>query len=95
MVTARALARAISDAAWRDPRTMLEYRADCYGRECIAIDRWFPSSKTCSQCGATTETTPLEVREWEYGCGARHDRDVLPLGTFWPPGWRSWPVEPI
>jgi putative transposase len=76
MVKNRGLARAISDAAWRDLRTMLEYKADWYGRELVVIDRWFPSSKLCSECGITTETMPLNVREWECGCGARHDRDV-------------------
>ncbi|WP_433228063.1 RNA-guided endonuclease InsQ/TnpB family protein [Actinomadura formosensis] len=76
MVANHSLARAISDAAWRDLRTMLEYKADWYGRELVVIDRWFPSSKTCSECGAITEAMPLSVREWECGCGARHDRDV-------------------
>ncbi|MGI5325358.1 RNA-guided endonuclease InsQ/TnpB family protein [Actinomadura nitritigenes] len=76
MVKNHSLARAISDAAWRDLRTMLEYKADWYGRELVVIDRWFPSSKTCSKCRAVTDAVPLEVREWECGCGARHDRDI-------------------
>ncbi|MEU5987851.1 RNA-guided endonuclease TnpB family protein [Spirillospora sp. NPDC047418] len=76
MVRNHSLARAISDAAWRDLRTMLEYKADWYGREFVVIDRWFPSSKLCGDCGTVTETLPLNVREWECGCGARHDRDV-------------------
>ncbi|HEU5023777.1 MAG TPA: RNA-guided endonuclease TnpB family protein [Spirillospora sp.] len=77
MVANRPLARAISDAAWRELRSMLEYKADWYGRELVVIDRWFPSSKTCSGCGTIAGTMPLNVREWECsGCGARHDRDV-------------------
>ncbi|GAA4242187.1 RNA-guided endonuclease TnpB family protein [Actinomadura meridiana] len=70
-------ARAISDASWRQLRTMLEYKADWYGRDLVVIDRWFPSTRTCSQCGTITQKMPLNVREWQCGgCGARHDRDV-------------------
>ncbi|TDD87973.1 transposase [Actinomadura darangshiensis] len=76
MVRNHSLARAISDASWRELRTMLEYKADWYGRELVVIDRWFPSSKLCSECGTVAEKMPLNVREWECGCGARHDRDV-------------------
>ncbi|GAA1811099.1 RNA-guided endonuclease TnpB family protein [Actinomadura chokoriensis] len=77
MVANHSLARAISDAAWRQLRAMLEYKADWYGRELVVIDRWFPSTRTCSQCGSITEKLSLSVREWECGvCGARHDRDV-------------------
>ena len=73
------LARAISDAAWRDFRTMLEYKATWYGREVIAVDRWLPSSKTCSACGRLAARMPLHVRTWTCAnerCGAVHDRDV-------------------
>lgn len=70
------LARAISDASWSEFRTMLEYKADWYGRDLIAIDRWFPSSKTCSTCGALADSMPLSVRVWTCRCGATHDRDV-------------------
>ncbi len=77
MVKNHSLARAISDAAWHQLRSMLEYRAGWYGRELIVVDRWFPSTKTCAKCGTITDTLPLEVREWECGgCGVRHDRDV-------------------
>ena len=70
------LARAISDAAWSDLRSMLEYKARWYGREVIAIDRWFPSSKLCSACGTLQDTVALNVREWTCDCGTAHDRDV-------------------
>ncbi|WP_026404363.1 RNA-guided endonuclease InsQ/TnpB family protein [Actinomadura rifamycini] len=76
MVKNRSLARAISDAAWRELRAMLEYKAGWYGRELVVIDRWFPSSKLCSECGRAAERMPLAVREWRCGCGAVHDRDV-------------------
>ncbi|MET7542028.1 RNA-guided endonuclease TnpB family protein [Streptomyces sp. NPDC005507] len=77
MVKNRKLARAISDAAWSQFRSMLEYKALWYGRDVIAIDRWFPSSKLCSTCGALQDKMPLGVRMWTCdGCGTAHDRDV-------------------
>ncbi|MEW1648345.1 RNA-guided endonuclease TnpB family protein [Streptomyces sp. NPDC091219] len=76
MVKNGSLARAISDAAWSDFRSMLEYKARWYGRAVIAIDRWFPSSKLCSVCGSLQDTMPLHVREWTCDCGTTHDRDV-------------------
>ncbi|MBB5083551.1 putative transposase [Nonomuraea endophytica] len=76
MVKNHSLARAISDASWRELRAMLEYKARWYGRTLVAVDRWFPSSKLCSACGTLRHTMPLNVREWECACGAVHDRDV-------------------
>lgn len=76
MLRNRSLARAISDASWTQFRELLEYKAQWYGREVIAVDRWFPSSKTCSACGRVADKMPLTVREWSCLCGAVHDRDV-------------------
>ncbi|HSA50798.1 MAG TPA: RNA-guided endonuclease TnpB family protein [Yinghuangia sp.] len=76
MVKNRQLARAISDAAWRDMRMMLEYKCAWYGRELVVVDRWFPSSRLCGACGTIREKLPLNVREWTCGCGVVHDRDV-------------------
>ncbi|MEV2193342.1 RNA-guided endonuclease TnpB family protein [Streptomyces phaeochromogenes] len=72
----RTLARSISDAAWAELRSMLEYKCAWYGREIVAIDRFFPSSKTCSTCGLIRDELKLGVREWACeGCGTWHDRD--------------------
>ncbi|WP_406383551.1 RNA-guided endonuclease InsQ/TnpB family protein [Streptomyces sp. NBC_01618] len=76
MVKNHTLARAISDASWSEFRSMLEYKAAWYGREVIAVDRWFPSSKLCSACGTLAEKMPLNVRTWTCDCGTTHDRDV-------------------
>ncbi|MEO3776428.1 RNA-guided endonuclease TnpB family protein [Micromonospora sp. B11E3] len=77
MVRNHCLARAISDAAWSELRRMLEYKAAWYGRAVVAVDRWYPSSKTCSACGRLHPAMPLSVRSWTCsGCGAEHDRDV-------------------
>jgi putative transposase len=76
MVKNHSLARCISDAAWRQFRTMLEYKADWHGRNLVVVDRWFPSSQLCSTCGALAERMPLNVRKWTCRCGTVHDRDV-------------------
>jgi putative transposase len=77
MVRNHHLARAISDAAWRDMRAMLAYKCEWYGRDLIVTGRWYPSSKTCSGCGHYAGPIPLNVREWECAnCGIRHDRDI-------------------
>ncbi len=76
MLHNRALARAISDAAWSEFRSMLEYKASWYGSRVIVVDRWLPSSKTCSACGLVKHTLPLRVRIFECaGCGLVRDRD--------------------
>ncbi|MGY0498085.1 RNA-guided endonuclease InsQ/TnpB family protein [Nocardia sp. FBN12] len=77
MVANHAFARAISDASWRQLRFMLEYKADWYGREVLVVDRWYPSTRVCSHCGALGDKLPLNVRKWKCRpCGTAHDRDV-------------------
>jgi putative transposase len=77
MIGNDSLARAISDASWAELRSMLEYKCRWYGRQLVVIDRWYPSSKTCSQCGHLLDGLPLHVRTWTCrGCGSTHDRDV-------------------
>lgn len=76
MVKNHCLARAISDASWSELRRQLEYKAEWYGRTVVAVDRWYPSSKTCSACGRVVAKLPLNVREWTCVCGTLHDRDV-------------------
>jgi putative transposase len=75
MVRNRKLARAISDAGWAQFVSILQEKAEYYGRVVVKVDRWFPSSKTCSACHAIQDTMPLQVRTWTCGCGAVHDRD--------------------
>ncbi|MFC3982918.1 RNA-guided endonuclease InsQ/TnpB family protein [Streptosporangium jomthongense] len=70
------LAKSVYDAGWGRFTAMLEYKAARYGRTFARIDRWFPSSKRCSECGAVAESMPLNVREWQCPCGVVHDRDV-------------------
>ena len=71
------LAKAMSDVGWGEFTRQLEYKAKWYGRTIIKIDRWYPSSKTCSDCGHVLETLTLDVREWVCPCcGTWHDRDI-------------------
>ena len=73
----RSLAKSISDAGWGEFLRQLEYKAAWYGRTVVGIDRWYPSSKRCHDCGHTVSALPLNVREWTCPeCGTVHDRDV-------------------
>ena len=77
MVKNPRMARSISDAAWRELRSMLDYKAALYGRDLQVVSRWLPSTKRCSACGHTMESLPLSQRHWTCpACGAEHDRDI-------------------
>ena len=71
------LALAISDASWGELVRQLDYKCDWYGRTLIKIDRWFPSSKRCGNCGHIVDKMPLNIREWDCpNCGMHLDRDI-------------------
>lgn len=73
----RSLAKSLSDASFGMARQLLDYKARWYGKRLWVIDRFYPSSKTCSSCGWIAEKLPLDIREWACPeCGATHDRDV-------------------
>jgi putative transposase len=77
MVKNRKLALSISDASWGELVRQLEYKCDWYGRTLVKIDRWFPSSKRCGNCGHSVEKLPLNIRKWDCpNCGTHHDRDL-------------------
>lgn len=77
-VTAKAgLNRAVRDAALGEFRRQLEYKTTRAGKTLVVVDRWYPSSKTCSACGHLLNNLKLSVRHWTCpDCGTRHDRDV-------------------
>ena len=69
--------RAIHDAAFSEVRRQLAYKSDWYGRTLVEVNRWYPSSKTCSQCQFTFDELRLQQRQWGCPrCGSCHDRDV-------------------
>jgi putative transposase len=71
------LARVLSDAAIGTTRRLLEAKAARYGKTIVTIDRFFPSSKTCSTCGHCVDELPLSIRSWACPvCRTIHDRDV-------------------
>ncbi|QQE87206.1 RNA-guided endonuclease InsQ/TnpB family protein [Azotobacter chroococcum] len=71
------LSKAIADAGWSEFVRQLEYKGGWAGRQVVAIDRWYPSSKRCSCCGHILRRLPLEVRSWTCPeCATEHDRDV-------------------
>ena len=77
MVKNHSLARSLHDASIGTAIRMIEEKAERYGKTVVKIDRWFPSSKTCSDCGYIVEKLPLSVREWSCPeCGTTHDRDA-------------------
>lgn len=78
MVKNRCLAKSISDASWCEFRRQLRYKSEWCGKQLIVVDRFFPSSKLCSNCGKKNEKVKdLSVREWVCpSCGALHDRDI-------------------
>lgn len=76
MMKNRKLSRAVADVGMYEFRRQLEYKAAMRGSTVVVVDRWYPSSKTCSGCGHVVEKLPLSVREWSCpACGSVHDRD--------------------
>ena len=73
----RSLAKSISRTGWGEFREFLTYKAERYGRTLAVVDRWYPSSKTCSVCGHLLASLSLGTRQWSCpDCGSRHDRDL-------------------
>jgi putative transposase len=70
------LAKSVHDAGWASFTGMLEYKAARYGRTFARVDRFFPSTRMCCDCGRVNEKMALDVRAWDCPCGSHHDRDV-------------------
>jgi putative transposase len=71
------LAGSIADASWFEFIRQLQYKAEWYGRTLVKIDRFYPSSKRCNDCGHILDKLPLDKRSWTCPlCNIRHDRDI-------------------
>ena len=71
-------AKEVSDAALGEIRRQLTYKCQWAGKRLVTVDRWYPSSQTCSACGhVNRDVRNLKIRQWKCPkCGAWHDRDV-------------------
>jgi putative transposase len=77
MLHNRHLSRAISDVGFWEFRRQLEYKMAARGGRLVVADRWYPSSKTCSNCWFKLDILSLGIREWACPvCGVSHDRDI-------------------
>jgi putative transposase len=77
MMQNHSLAKAISDVGWGEFVRQLEYKARWYGRTLVKIDKFYPSSKRCHDCGHILDSLSLEIRHWVCPeCGVAHDRDL-------------------
>ncbi|GAB1542239.1 RNA-guided endonuclease TnpB family protein [Scytonema sp. NUACC21] len=77
MMANHKLAKAIADMGFYEFRRQLTYKCELYGSKLVVVDRWFPSSKTCSHCGTKKEALTLDERVFECDhCGFAIDRDL-------------------
>jgi putative transposase len=76
MLRNHCLAKSIADVGFYEFRRQLEYKSKWVDSELLFADQWFPSSKTCSQCGRVKDATPLDMRTYTCDCGNHTDRDL-------------------
>ena len=78
MMKNKRIAKYLSDVSLGEVRRQLTYKAEWYGKTLITVDRWYPSTQTCSECGyVNTKTKNIGVRYWKCPvCGQEHDRDI-------------------
>lgn len=77
MIKNHKLAQSISDVSWSKFTEMIKYKSEWNDRQLVQIDRFYPSSKSCSKCHYINDSLTLKDREWTCpSCGTNHDRDI-------------------
>ena len=77
MIKNHKLSKHIADASWGNFVTLLQYKCDWYGKCLVKVNRFYPSSKTCGDCGWINQELRLSDRKWTCNsCGVIHDRDI-------------------
>ena len=77
MIKNHKLSKHISDVSWGKFINLLEYKALWNDKQIVKVDRFFPSSKQCNNCGFINQNLDLSIREWTCpSCGEKHDRDI-------------------
>jgi putative transposase len=76
MIKNHKLSKHIADASWGTFVRLLEYKADWNNKQIVKINRWYPSSKTCCECGWINQDLNLSIREWTCKNGHVLDRDL-------------------
>lgn len=89
MLKNHCLAGAISDVSWSKFTSMLNYKAEWYGKDVVKVSRFFASSKSC-ECGVKNDNLKLSDREWVCeACGLLNSRDLLAANNILKEGRRS------
>src|SRR5690606_30680896 len=76
MIKNKKLSKPIADASWGNFVNLLQYKCHWYGGELVKVNRFFPSSKTCNECGWINQDLNLSIREWTCNNGHKLDRDL-------------------
>ena len=96
MVKNHRLSKHIADASWGNFITLLQYKCNWYGKELIKVNRFYPSSKVCGECGWINQNLKLSDREWTCSsCGIVHDRDVNASRNILKEGLRNISAETV
>jgi len=96
MIQNRYLAKSISDSGWSTFFRYLDYKAQWYGRELIKVDRFYPSSRICSNCGYVNKKLKISNRNWTCPvCGTKNDKHINASVNLYKVGSERPDVKPV